>query len=125
MLNRFPYNPAHLMVATGRHVGRFAALRDVRARGAARLLALAERALEVEYRPHGLNVGASLGRVAGAGFPGHLHLPRGATLERDAITCRWWRRHGCCRDAGRHLKRLRRALRRIEEDPAKRWGAAR
>jgi ATP adenylyltransferase len=74
MLNRFPYNPAHLMVTVLRHVARF---QDLDAAESADLLALtarAERALELEYRPHGINAGANLGRVAGAGFPGHLHL---------------------------------------------------
>lgn len=74
MLNRFPYNPAHLMVAVRRHAGRF---RDLRARERADLLdlvALAERALEAEYAPHGVNYGLNAGRVAGAGVPGHLHL---------------------------------------------------
>ena len=74
LLNRFPYNPGHLMVATGRHVGRFSRLRDDECHDLLELTALAERALELEYRPHGLNVGANLGKVAGAGFPGHLHL---------------------------------------------------
>jgi ATP adenylyltransferase len=74
MLNRFPYNPGHLMVATGRHVGRFAALRAAERAEVLDLLALAERAIASEYHPHGMNVGANLGRVAGAGFPGHLHL---------------------------------------------------
>ena len=74
MLNRFPYNPGHLMVAVGRHTGRFAALRAAERVDVLDLLALAERALAKEYRPHGVNVGANLGRVAGAGFPGHLHL---------------------------------------------------
>jgi ATP adenylyltransferase len=74
MLNRFPYNPAHLMVATRRHVADFRGLTEAERRDLLDLTALAERALEREYRPDGMNVGANLGRVAGAGFPGHLHL---------------------------------------------------
>lgn len=74
MLNRFPYNPGHLMVAPARHTGRFAALRAAERDDVLDLLALAERAIAAEYRPHGMNVGANLGRVAGAGYPGHLHL---------------------------------------------------
>jgi ATP adenylyltransferase len=74
MLNRFPYNPAHLMVAPGRHVGRFAALSDSEREDLLALLALGEDAVRRAYKPHGINVGANLGRVAGAGFPGHLHL---------------------------------------------------
>ena len=74
MLNRFPYNPAHLMIAVARHVARFQDLVPDERRDFLDLTALAERALEREYRPHGMNVGANLGHVAGAGFPGHLHL---------------------------------------------------
>jgi ATP adenylyltransferase len=74
MLNRFPYNPAHLMVAPLRHVGRFAELEPGERDDLVDLTGLAERALEAEYRPHGMNYGANAGRVAGAGFPGHLHL---------------------------------------------------
>jgi ATP adenylyltransferase len=73
MLNRYPYNPAHLMVAVGRHTGKISALSAAEHTDIQELLALAERALLAEYRPHGINVGANLGRVAGAGFPGHLH----------------------------------------------------
>ncbi len=74
LLNRFPYSPAHLMVAVRRHAAQF---RDLDAAERAELLeltALAERALAAEYAPHGLNYGLNVGRVAGAGFPGHLHL---------------------------------------------------
>jgi ATP adenylyltransferase len=74
MLNRFPYNPAHVMVAVRRHVARFADLNLDERADLMDLTTLAERALEAEYRPHGINAGANLGRVAGAGFPGHLHL---------------------------------------------------
>ena len=74
MLNRYPYNPAHLMVAVNRHVGNFAGLSSEERLDLLDLTALAERALEAEYHPHGINAGANLGRVAGAGFPGHLHL---------------------------------------------------
>jgi len=74
MLNRFPYNPGHVMVATTRHVGSFARLKTEERAEFFELIGLVERALADEYRPHGLNVGANLGRVAGAGFPGHLHM---------------------------------------------------
>lgn len=74
MLNRFPYNPAHLMVAVARHVGGFAELDATEREDLLALTELAERALTAEYRPHGINVGANIGRVAGAGYPGHLHL---------------------------------------------------
>ena len=57
-----------------RHVDRFAALDTGEREDLLAITALAERALEAEYEPHGINVGANLGRVAGAGFPGHLHL---------------------------------------------------
>jgi ATP adenylyltransferase len=74
MLNRFPYNPGHLMVAVARHVARFEALTAPERADLLELTAVAERILEAAYQPHGMNYGANVGRVAGAGFPGHLHL---------------------------------------------------
>jgi ATP adenylyltransferase len=74
MLNRFPYNPGHLMVAPLRHA---ASLGDLTPPERDELIAatiLAEAALAAEYRPEAMNLGANLGRVAGAGFPGHLHF---------------------------------------------------
>ena len=73
MLNRYPYNPAHLMVAVARHVATLSELRPAEQSDWMALTVLAERALAAEYRPDGLNLGINLGRVAGAGFPGHLH----------------------------------------------------
>ena len=74
MLNRFPYNPAHLMVAVRRHVGQVSALTAAERHDWLDLVAIAERALAAEYQPHGVNYGANVGRTAGAGFPNHLHL---------------------------------------------------
>ena len=74
MLNRFPYNPAHLMVAVKRHAAQFHELDAAERAELLELTALAERALAAEYAPHGINYGLNVGRVAGAGFPGHLHL---------------------------------------------------
>ena len=74
MLNRFPYNPAHLMVAVDRHVPRFERMNAEERQDFLDLVSLAERALAAEYRPHGINYGANVGKVAGAGFPGHLHM---------------------------------------------------
>jgi len=74
MLNRYPYTSAHLMVAVKRHAARFQDL-DAAERGELLdLVALAERALAAEYAPDGANYGVNVGRVAGAGFPGHLHM---------------------------------------------------
>ncbi|MBI5169019.1 MAG: HIT domain-containing protein [Candidatus Eisenbacteria bacterium] len=74
MLNRYPYNPAHLMVALVRHAAQFHELTAEERTDLLDLTALAERALAAEYAPHGVNYGLNVGRVAGAGFPGHLHL---------------------------------------------------
>jgi len=74
MLNRYPYNPGHLMAAVSRHVARFADLSPEEREALTSLVALAERTLAAEYRPHGMNLGVNLGRVAGAGFASHLHV---------------------------------------------------
>jgi ATP adenylyltransferase len=73
VLNKFPYNPGHLLVVPLRHVGE---LEDVTAAENAELQALLQRsigALRRTSEPHGFNVGLNLGRIAGAGIPGHLH----------------------------------------------------
>ncbi|HEY7106451.1 MAG TPA: HIT domain-containing protein [Acidimicrobiia bacterium] len=74
VMNAYPYTSGHLMVAPLRHEGSLAALsRDE----AGALMAMAQEAtvaLEHAYSPDGINVGANLGRAAGAGIPGHLHL---------------------------------------------------
>lgn len=73
ILNSFPYNPGHLMVAPFRHVGDLGAIETDEFAEVDALLTRSVRALEEEMEPHGFNLGMNLGRVAGAGIPGHLH----------------------------------------------------
>ncbi len=73
MLNRYPYNNGHVMVAPRRHLSS-PELLDARDRALlGDLVAESVRALRKALRPAGFNLGANLGRVAGAGFAGHLH----------------------------------------------------
>jgi diadenosine tetraphosphate (Ap4A) HIT family hydrolase len=74
ILNAYPYCTGHLMVMPTRHAGD---LEDLSADDGAAVwegLADAVRALKAAYRPDALNVGANLGRAAGAGIPGHFHM---------------------------------------------------
>jgi ATP adenylyltransferase len=73
MLNTFPYNPGHLLVAPFRHIGEVEDLTEGELVDLGRLLQAAIRALRLEMEPQGFNVGMNLGRVAGAGIPDHLH----------------------------------------------------
>ncbi len=124
MLNRFPYNPGHLMVAVRRHVARFTDLTPPERDDLVALTGLAERALEIEYEPHGMNYGLNVGRVAGAGFPGHLHLhlvPRwnGDTNFMTAVAGT----RVLPESLGATWTRLRRAVRRLEAAPPRRTRA--
>ena len=74
LLNLYPYNSGHLMVAPFLHVGDIAALPPEVSADIWELTQRSVAALTAEYRPHGYNLGMNLGRVAGAGVPDHLHL---------------------------------------------------
>jgi ATP adenylyltransferase len=74
MLNAFPYATGHLMVAPNRHVAALEELDDTESLDLMQLTRRAVAALRAVYRPDGFNVGMNLGRVAGAGIEGHLHL---------------------------------------------------
>lgn len=73
-LNRFPYTSGHVMVLPYSHVGSFAALKAEAAQEITVLAQRTETALQQVYSPDGLNMGMNLGRAAGAGIDGHLHL---------------------------------------------------
>ena len=81
VMNLYPYGSGHLLIAPRRHVGEMEALAPEEASEFAWAQQRAIRALKKAYEPDGLNLGANLGRAAGAGIPQHVHmhvLPRWA-----------------------------------------------
>lgn len=74
LLNRYPYNNGHLMVSPYRHVRRLADLTSSELLELMRLTSQMTDTLTDLLRPDGFNIGINLGRAAGAGIPGHLHL---------------------------------------------------
>jgi ATP adenylyltransferase len=73
MLNRYPYNNGHVMVAPRRHAAALELLTRAERAELGELVMEAVRLLRAALRPQGLNLGANLGRVAGAGIADHLH----------------------------------------------------
>ena len=74
LLNRYPYTNGHLLTAPRRHLAGLADLDRSGRSNLIELVALAERVLEMALNPQGINIGINLGRCAGAGLPGHLHV---------------------------------------------------
>ncbi|MGH8004165.1 MAG: HIT family protein [Limisphaerales bacterium] len=74
IMNLYPYTSGHLMIVPYRHV---AGLSNLTTEESAEMMGLAARAVEgmkKALRPEGFNLGINLGRAAGAGVAGHLHL---------------------------------------------------
>ncbi len=74
LLNKFPYNPGHVMVAPAVHKGDLADLDDAESLALMKALRTTLRVLRETLKPEGFNVGANLGRAAGAGIPDHVHV---------------------------------------------------
>lgn len=74
VLNAYPYTSGHVMVMPVRHAADLEALDDAEAAELWRATTDSVKSIKAAYRPHGLNLGANLGRAAGAGVPGHLHV---------------------------------------------------
>jgi ATP adenylyltransferase len=74
ILNRYPYNSGHLMVAPFAHTGDFSGLDAETAHELMRETQRSVGILQQAYRPDAFNVGMNLGRPAGAGVPDHLHV---------------------------------------------------
>ena len=73
ILNRFPYNNGHLLVAPLGHLGRLDELNDRQHADLQVLIGKYVGLIERLMKAEGFNVGLNLGKVAGAGLPGHLH----------------------------------------------------
>jgi ATP adenylyltransferase len=74
MLNKFPYNAGHVMVAPDAHEGALENLDDVQTADLMRALKRTITVLRAGLQPEGFNIGANTGRAAGAGIPDHVHL---------------------------------------------------
>ncbi|MHB8575547.1 MAG: HIT family protein [Dehalococcoidia bacterium] len=74
VMNLYPYNSGHLLIAPYAHTGDFGTLAPA---VAGELIALTQRCARIltdAYRPEGFNAGMNLGAAAGAGEPDHLHV---------------------------------------------------
>jgi ATP adenylyltransferase len=74
ILNRFPYNNGHLLIAPVRHIGELDKVSEEEMLEMFKVVRESQKALSLALKPHGFNVGMNLGRCSGAGLPGHLHI---------------------------------------------------
>lgn len=74
VMNAYPYTCGHIMVVPNEH---HAKLTDLNIEASHELIEVTTKAsavLEKVFSPHGINVGANIGKAAGAGVPDHLHM---------------------------------------------------
>jgi len=74
VLNRYPYNNGHVLIAPRRHVADLWDLSSEELRELFSLVSLGARVLACEYKTEGMNIGMNLGKAAGAGIVDHLHV---------------------------------------------------
>lgn len=73
MLNSYPYNPGHLLIAPYRHIGNMEELTEAERNEHYALVSRGIVVLKEVLKPAGFNIGANLGKVAGAGIDDHFH----------------------------------------------------
>jgi len=74
VLNLYPYSNGHCLIVSNRHVGDISQLPQEEYARLMELLRETKDLLQTVFEPHGFNVGMNLGRIAGAGLPGHVHV---------------------------------------------------
>lgn len=73
MLNAYPYNPGHLMIAPYRHTASIEELTDEELKEHFEIARRSTSILRQVFNPGGFNLGINLGRIAGAGIDDHFH----------------------------------------------------
>ncbi len=73
MLNSYPYNPGHLMIAPYRHIANLEELTDEERNEHFKIVSRSIKMLRQVFNPAGFNIGINVGRVAGAGIDDHFH----------------------------------------------------
>jgi len=73
LMNLYPYNNGHLLIMPKRHVGDIA---ELNGEEMSELFVMTQKMIKVlrVFNPEGFNVGANIGKIAGAGVPGHFHI---------------------------------------------------
>jgi ATP adenylyltransferase len=74
ILNTFPYTPGHVMIVPYAHLDELRRLPPEAAREMMELSQRMETVLRELYRPDGINLGMNIGKAAGAGIAGHIHM---------------------------------------------------
>jgi len=74
LLNIFPYNNGHIMVAPLKHVKDLSGLSESEYNDLWKTVLKIQKALKEALRPQGYNIGLNIGTAAGAGIPAHLHV---------------------------------------------------
>ncbi|MHB8155874.1 MAG: HIT family protein [Desulfocucumaceae bacterium] len=74
LLNLYPYNNGHILIAPKKHVGDIADLEQDEVLELGLVTQKMTRLLRSAFNPDGFNIGANLGKIAGAGIPGHFHI---------------------------------------------------
>ena len=73
IMNKYPYNNGHIMVAPYKHTGNFGEMNEDEMLELSVIIRKWQEVIKKAMKPDGFNLGMNIGRIAGAGFENHLH----------------------------------------------------
>jgi len=73
IMNKYPYNNGHIMVAPYKHTGNFGEMNEDEMLELSVIIRKWQKVIKKAMKPDGFNIGMNIGRIAGAGFENHLH----------------------------------------------------